>query len=164
MWQMILQLFHMKLCWTDVEAYGWSAHSFCGHGKKYMTRYTHVKVVYCKAGRVGDVSLLCVIYFSSGFCTIWTKKQRKKKLSLHFPACPGVGYVRDVTISIYTATGRNFFLHCYIVSTGTKPGEKRRLFAKGATLWHQTNRTKRWGRRRSELRGLNPPRWGKKKG
>lgn len=49
--------------------------------------------------------------------------QEEKKKSLHFPACPGAWHACDVTISIYTATGKNFFLHCYIVTNGA--GAKR---------------------------------------
>lgn len=59
-------------------------------------------------------------------CTIWTKKPKTKKKSLHFPACFGARHACDVTISIYTATGKNFFLHCCIVTNGAgaKRGEK----------------------------------------
>lgn len=56
------------------------------------------------------------------------KKQQIWGKSLHFPACPGARHACDVTISIYTATGKNFFLHCYIVTTGAgaEPGGRKR--------------------------------------
>lgn len=56
------------------------------------------------------------------------KEAKGKKTPLHFPACSGAGHACDVTISIYTATGKSFFLHCYIVTdgAGAKRGEARR--------------------------------------
>lgn len=53
-------------------------------------------------------------------CTPGTKELLR---TLHFPACSGAGHACDVTMSIYTATGKNSFLHCYIVTTGA--GAKR---------------------------------------
>lgn len=87
-------------------------------------------------------------FFHVKFCPNVNKegKMRKKLESLHLPACLGAGHACDVTISIYTATGKNFFLHCYIVTNGTgaKPGEKRLLLE---TVKHFDNQAKRAGPR-----------------
>lgn len=66
------------------------------------------------------VSWCCQILHGCLLVQTGTKELWK---TLHFPACPGAGHACDVTTSIYTATGKHFFLHCYIVTTGA--GAKR---------------------------------------
>lgn len=68
-------------------------------------------------------------HFARLFLHYEQRRREKKKKSLHFPACFGAGHACDVTKSIYTAAGKNFFLYCYIVTNGAgaERGERRLL-------------------------------------
>lgn len=102
----------------------------------------------------------CHVYLCCCFCTV--KKQRRKKKreregggGLHFPACSGARHACDVTISIYTATGKNFFLHCYIVTNrGRRKRERERLLSRAATFcnifWQQSEKNKKNKKRKRE--------------
>lgn len=50
------------------------------------------------------------------------KEQGRKT---HFPTIQRRRHARDVTARPYTASGRSFHLHCYIVTTGPEPAPSR---------------------------------------
>ncbi len=74
------------------------------------------------------LNIICVTLLSNfdDLLLLNMNKRGNTIKSLHFPGCPGAGHAGDVTISIYTTTGKNFFLHCYIVTNGAgaEPGRK----------------------------------------